>query len=205
MPESNDRARARELSQLRRDLSTGASADGYRDKEGGVSRAQPGDEDAPWVKAPPFPSDVSQWLTVDPLPVDDYVFTTPIDVANKRVFNVWVDFLSAAGEGVSQLSLVPQVFNDFAAVDGAPIDAFWNTIVLDPTITVVDLSATVLGLPEAGSRTFHPAELRSAALAGGARWRVVVPFDVTMWSRFRLAVGAVDGAGSVILGYSFAD
>jgi hypothetical protein len=179
---------------------------GYED-QAGVPRATGGDDEAPWLKTPPFPASVQSWFTATTggtpdLPIGDYVFTTPIDVEQRRVITVWIDFTVLAAP--ARLSLVPQVFDDAVGPDGA----FFNTVVIDPTLTARDLSTTVLALPEAGSREFRPAEFRSPVLPPTARWRVVIPFDVTMWSRFRLAAGVVVGVaagGALALGYSFSD
>lgn len=210
---ANQRSTRRELAQGRRHDSIGnAPVLGYLD-EGDVPRAVGGDEEAPWLKTPPFPSNVVAWFTgvtggqaltpqVPDLPLGNYVFTAPIDVEQRRVLNVWIDFTAQGDDVTSGLSLVPQVFNDMVSPEGE----FWNTVVIDPSLSVLDLSATVLALPGVGSRVFRPAELRSALLAPAGRWRVVIPFDVTPWSRFRLAAGvygAVGAAGDLKLGYSF--
>jgi len=212
--DSNERDLRRELQQGR------GSGDGAADTVGGMSYQGPagipqstqGDNEAPWIKAPPFPASVQPWFTAvtggNPnLPVRDYVFTPPIDVEQRRVLSVWVDFTATAAGPLSGLSIVPQVFNDSAGEGGE----FWNTVVIDPTLSVIDLSATVLAMPGVGSRVFRPAELRSPVLPLLARWQVSIPFDVTPWGKFRLAVGVfgtmpMDGStGSLRLGYSFAN
>jgi hypothetical protein len=137
--------------------------------------------------------------SIPDLLIDDYTFTPPVDVEQRRVITVWLDFVAGAGD--ARLSLVPQVFDDAVGTEGT----FYNTVVIDPTLTALDLSGTVLALPQAGSREFRPAEFRTPVLPAGSRWRVVIPFDVTMWSRFRLALGATGAGGSLALGYSFAD
>ncbi len=202
MPESNDRSRTAELEALRREdgvAESGASPQAYRD-ETGVPRSVGGDEDAQYGKTPPFPSNVQRWFSADTLPVGDYVFTDPIDVRQRRVLSVWIEFEADGGDN-AQLSIVPQIFNDFAGQTGQ----FWNTTVLDGAITVLDLSGTVLGLSDVGSRTFHAAELRTGVIADGTTARVMLPFDVSPVSRFRLGIGALTASGRLALGYSFSE
>jgi hypothetical protein len=208
MADANERSLRRELQQGRRaGEGDGSTVDGLSYQgPAGMPRSVQGDLEAPWVKAPPFPASVQPWFTAETggtpdLPIDDYVFTTPIDVEQRRVLNVWLDYTAQGGEGDAGLSIVPQVFNDAAGAEGE----FWNTVVIDPTLTVVDLSATVLALPGVGSRLYRPAEFRSPVFIDGTRWRVTIPFDVTPYGRFRLAVGALGGGGSVVLNYSFAN
>lgn len=211
MGDSNERDTRREIQQGRNsgDGST-ESVDGMSYQgPAGIPQSVQGDNEAPWVKSPPFPASVQSWFSAvtggtPDLPLDNYVFTSPIDVEQRRVLSVWLDFTAAAPLTTSGLSIVPQVFNDSSGEGGE----FWNTVVIDPTLSAIDLSATVLAMPGVGSRMFRPAELRSPLLPFSARWQVSIPFDVTPWGKFRLAVGvygAAGAAGDLHLGYSFAN
>lgn len=181
---------------------------GYLDA-GGVTRAVQGDREAPWLRTPPFPSDVVRWFTATnatPDFIDDYAFTDPIQVTDHRILTLWLEFTHIAGAGAAVLSLVPQAARRLEESTPA---VFRPIAVIDPTLAVVDLSATVIAMAGVGSRTFRPAELRTASVATiGQTWRTMLPFDVTPYTDFRFAVGAIVAQGvtvSAALDYSFAE
>lgn len=205
--------------ELRRALERGrapsageVSQQGYADPAG-VPRAVGGDDDAPWLKTPPFPSDVTRWFsannTDDAAFDDDYVLTEPLDVTNWRLFTLWIDFRpTTQAAGVSGLlSLVPLAARQLNKVN-PPATEFYPIGVVDPTLTVLDLSATIFGLSVFGSRTFSPAELRTPAVPVAEVLQATLVFDVSQYVALRFGVGAVldqDVDATVALGYSYAE
>jgi len=195
---SNQRRTQLELQQLRRN---GAVADGtvigYED-DFGVPRAWSGDEDAGYVKVPPFPSDAAPWATFTPLPnVDEaYAFTPVLDVAKERILAVWFDYTPVVGGGpLSVVAQAARTLND-------PQD-FYPIAVINPTLTTVSLATPFV--PGFSSRDFFPSELRTNSSFAA---KAIIPFDVSPYVAFRVGVidlaGAVPGPGALSLFYSFA-
>lgn len=167
----NTRQTRRQAQQLRNGIEQGQVA-GYRDALD-VPRPFPGDDDAPWGKHPPFPSEASPWQALLALPVDQAcVLLPPLDVAYYRVLACFLDYTPLDLQ-LGQLSVVPEVWNEAQ-------EAWYATTVVDPTLTA---PVTVCALDGYGARTFYGTEVRTSP---GLAVRIVVPFDVTAYTRFRL-------------------
>jgi hypothetical protein len=167
----NTRQTRRQLRKLRDGIDQSQVA-GYKDA-GGVPRPFRGDDDAPWGKHPPFPSEATAWQALLTLPADQAcALLSPLDVAYYRVLAAFFQYTPADPQ-TGQLSIVPEVWNETQ-------ESWYATAVVDPTLTApVDACA----LPGYGSRTFYGTELRTPV---GLPVSIAVPFDVTAYTRFRL-------------------
>ncbi len=192
---SNDGSSRSEIQKLRRDKnSDDSSVMGYEDAAG-VPQAVQGDQDAPWLKTPPFPSNV-QTLFNDVLPLvpaPGYLPTGSINVKDRRLLLLWIRYTSADPDG--QMSFIPEGAK--TNEDGV----FFPIAVVNPFLTV--LGAPLVGF---GSRTVFETELRLEPIAGGGvRTLGALAFDVSGYEAFRFRIGELSPtAGTVQLGYSFA-
>lgn len=189
----NTRQTRRQRQQLRSGIEQGQVA-GYKDASD-VARPFPGDDDAPWSKNPPFPSEATPWQALLTLPADQAcALLSPLDVAYYRVLATFLDY-TPADDVAGQLSVVPEVWNESQEV-------FYATAVVDPTLTA---PVTVCALSGYGARTFYGTEVRTSP---GLPVRIVVPFDVTAYTRFRLRlrdlspVGEGNAPGTVRIYYA---
>lgn len=168
----NTRQTRRQLRRMRGGIEQSQVA-GFLDAAG-VPRAFPGDDDAPWGKHPPFPSEATLWQALTLLPNNRCVLLSPLDVAYYRVLALFFDYAPPVHQNqTGQLSIVPEVWNETQ-------EAWYATAVVDPTLTP---DVVVCALPGHGSRKFYGAELRGPV---GVPVRIMVPFDVTAYTRFRL-------------------
>lgn len=168
-----------ELRRLRKDGPNNAGAPAGYSSKGGAREVQ-GDDDAPFQKLPPFPTD-RQLLLVDPaLPVGAYGASEEFDIEAVRLLTLWVDYTSA--EDGSILSIVPEVRNADGGEPWTPIGA------IDAVLTTVVLP-TLSG--SYGSRIMQPAEFRSPTVANGQRHRLAVVFDVGPYKQMRFLAGNV--------------
>jgi hypothetical protein len=176
MSQGENRAAA-EIALLRKDSDAGGVAMGY-DRQGTIIEVK-GDDEAPHLKTPPFPSNRDPALDVAELILADYQPSEEIDVEAIHILTIWVDY-TAAADG-SMLSLLPEV-RDTTDTDFVP------TSVLDAAITAVTLPGQT---PMYGSRTFYQTELRSASLMIGDRLRMPLSFDVGPYKQFRIRAGEI--------------
>jgi len=166
----NTRQTRRQLQKLRSGIEQGQVA-GYRDA-GDVARPFPGDDDAPWGKHPPFPSEATAWQALVQLPADQAcALLSPLDVSYYRVLAAFFQYTPADLQ-IGQLSIVPEVWNETQ-------EQWYATAVVDPTLSAPQ---AVCGLDGYGSRTFYGTELRTPI---GLAVSIAVPFDVTPYTRFR--------------------
>lgn len=165
---------AEEIALLRRDADDGGTAMGY-DRQGSVIEVK-GDDDAPFGKQPPFPTDRNLLLESAELPTDAYVNGAEIDVEAVHILTVWIDFTAATQEAV--LSLLPMARD-------SPERAFVPIAVLDSTLVAEILSPIAVPL---GRRIFYATEIHSAPLPGiGDQLLTVMSFDVGAFKQFRLS------------------
>lgn len=154
--------------------------------EEGRPRPATGDEDAPFVKMPPFTEEPVLWTPGLQLSTSAYVTTSGVDVAMYRLLQVLFE-LSWDGTGASpdtsQLSIIPE---HLARSVLSPPEAWYPTGVVDPSVSYI----TPAGFGDGyGSRTFAPAELRTRAFTSANAPRVqrfCLQFDVTNAKAFRL-------------------
>lgn len=144
----------------------------------------PGDQESAWLKVPPFTEPVTQWQEAKTLSVTDYVATQPLDVSSVRLITVYFElFWTDAAVATSQLSLIPE----HRANNALGVTDWYTTGVVNPVITAVDPTGATYG-DGFGSRTWHPAELRTPTFnASTSRTvRSKLTFDVADAVSFRL-------------------
>ncbi len=201
---SNSRTTEAELEDLFRpqDAEPGTTA-GYRSQSGEALPAR-GDDDAPYVKVPPFATPPQLWvrdLDVPLAPDDDYVVTPGpgIDCLQQRLLQLYFELeIAEEGDEIAQLSFIPE---------GSAAGEWYVVGVVDLTVTAVDLASARFPLGTSfGSRTFYPSELRSPAFAGAGVVRWILAYDVSPFEAFRLNVRDLDGSGGnrLTLRYAFA-
>lgn len=194
-----------ELERGREDGRSGGTAVGGYVLPGGATRKVQGDMQGPWVRNPPFPSDLTDLDEFNPVPDQNaaYAFTNFIDVDRYRTLALWLQWSTAVAGGLWSLSLVPQ-----SRPRGPATNIEWSTVAVNPTIALVALPAppfngfgTVFG-----SRNIQPAEFRTPPIAGPFAMTMVVPFDVTHLDRIRFAFLQIgtDGVSSLQTGYTLA-
>lgn len=176
----NTRQTRRALQQLRSGIEQGQVA-GYRDA-GDVPRPFPGDEESPWSKNPPFPSEATLWQAVTLEAANECTLLSPLDVSYYRVLAAFFDY-TPADEVTGQLSIVPEVWNETQ-------EAWYATAVVDPTLTP---DVVICTLPGYGARSFYGTEMRVGT--PGVPVRIVLPFDVTAYTRWRFRLRDLSPAG----------
>jgi hypothetical protein len=178
---SNAADTRKQLRGLRRERDEGeAQVIGFEDAGGG-SRAVLGDEDAPWLKTPPFTTVAERLMGRVALPPTPgpYLAGTEIQTTNYRLLTLYLDYDLTAAPAGGQLSLVPEAFDTK--------EQLWRpTGLVDPTVLPVTLSPPFgAGF---GSRNFLPAELRGPAFPGVGAFQAALQFDVSPYERFRISV-----------------
>lgn len=173
------------LAQLDRGRNDGRGQVGAYEGEEGRPRPATGDEDAPFVKMPPFTEEPVLWTPGLQLSTSVYVQTSAVDVAMYRLLQILFE-LSWTGAGASpdtsQLSIIPE---HLARSTFSPPEAWYPTAVVDPSVSYITPTGFGDGF---GSRTFAPAELRTRAFTSTTAriQRFCLQFDVTNAKAFRL-------------------
>jgi hypothetical protein len=166
-------------------------------EDNGATRNVQGDEEAPWVKVPPFTeSPPEPYITSEQLPSSNaYVVLPEIDVSDSRLLTLYVDYTAASAGNDGQLSIIPQASRDDSG------DSFFSIPVIDPTLTLVSCTGFT---PQIGSRNVYPAELRTEALADTVQLVLPLPFDVAPYSRFRFLMAELGAgtAGTITLAFA---
>lgn len=183
MTASNSEQTARELAALYRNERINSGTVVAYDGPGGKPFAVPGDEQSAWLKVPPFTEAVRFWQAAEALSRTDYVATVEIDVAAVRLITVYFKLVwTDDTDDTSQLSIIPE----HRAKDDQSVTEWYTTGVVNPTIAAVDPTGTTFG-DGFGSRTWHPAELRTPVFTGAPRTvRSKLTFDVADAESFRL-------------------
>lgn len=172
----------------------------------GVSRVIPGDDEAPWSKAMPFPSAPALWDGRTFIEAATYKFLDLLDVGDVRTVTTYFAVTGGAS-GASQLSIVGGV-----PLNGAPnrilnMKDFYPIGVVNATPTAVTLDAP-FSCP-AMSRTVMDTELRTTIVPTAETIRFVLQWDVSAYQRFTLALldlGYADDDGlSVLVHYATAN
>ena len=137
----NQGSTRRDIKRLRNDSDSNTSPMGYEDGAG-VPQAVEGDEEAPFLKTPPFPTQATRWFRNVNVFDTEWLFTDPIDVAKRRLLTVWILFNSDAAPG-PELLFIPYAAHAPRPVTGGTIpEDFYAITVVDPTLTrVVDTVA----------------------------------------------------------------
>lgn len=207
---ANQNRTKRQIQQQRRgdNALSGARPIAYAD-EAGVDRNLSGDEQAPHLKVPPFPTDVTRWERYEPIPasVDAWFFTAPVDVSKRRILTVWIEYNSTPNND-APLLIIPQALYRSGAQSNDP-DDFFNIAVVNPLLTIVTgVGAPFLATEDFGQRDVYPTQLRVPVSIGGpgvvTTSKFVLPVDVSMYDQFRLGL-SVESGGTLILHYSFAE
>ena len=199
MASSNTRETRKALQQRYRDRRGASGIISAYEDQSGFPRDTSGDEEGPWVKAPPFTEDPQRWIEPFLLPSADagaaYVTLPPVDVKQYRFLAVYITYtIPVAGappppQGVGQLSLVPEM----RSLGDANQEAWYTTSMVDLAFTPTTLNPPFSPIPFA-SRTFFPSELRWPAAAVGPvavtplTMRTRLLFDVSDAEAFRLNV-----------------
>jgi hypothetical protein len=167
------------LQRVRRDGRLGNTTEvGYLD-QGSESRAVQGDDDAPWIKLPPFPSEPQGYgEKAYTLPTSHAVpeaFLPAINVENVRRLTLLVDYKPGAVGGI--LSLIPYF-------DGYPQIAQAAPVSLQPPGEVENFDSV----------TVRPLEYRTgAALQTTTALELALTFDVSNCQVFFLTACDVNG------------
>jgi hypothetical protein len=185
MTASNSAQTSRELESLYRGARINAGVAMAYSGPGQVPIAVPGDAESAWLKVPPFTEPVRMWQPAATMSIADYVATQPVDVASVRIITVYFKMVwTAAASANAQLSFIPE----HRAKDDQGATEWYTTGVVNPTITAVNPTGATYG-DGFGSRTWHPAELRSPLFTGGPRTVLSkLTFDVADAESFRLQV-----------------
>jgi len=207
-------ARLREK-RLRRDDDGGGTQVAYSNR--GIPQDLPGDDQAPWSKQPPFPSDPIRWLETtfqgdvsaganDVVPMRNYGFLPVLEIGHVRTITTWLEFVGAPSQD-SVFSLLPgSVLPDaeppeFVSQTATAADitdtqtfarSFYPFGVVDLSPTNITLLSAFPASAPAISREAMPSEFRSQTLNGAdaeARTlRFSLEWEVAPYSRFSLAV-----------------
>lgn len=170
MPIRNADQVRKELARMRKDaLKNRGATQGYKN-EGGQAVQQPGDDDSPFVKLPPFPDKTTlEYLAADF--TGGIVIGSPIELAKARALTLWVEYAPAANANAPQIGIV-----------GAALRPGQEQDPLGPNLyplSVLDAALTPLVPPVAAQRTFYQSELVSDVLVGGTVFRFLLPFEVS--------------------------
>ena len=194
----NSRQTAADIDRLFRsdeDLSS-VSPGGYEDPSGAPKPTR-GDDDAPWVKTPPFSTAPTVWVSELPIPrllaPADYLALPTLECFQERLLQIYFELtITDAGNDMCQLSLIPEGF-----AQGNPYIAS----VVDPTMTAFVPGASARFPFTLGSRTFAPSELRtpSFVIVGGGIIRFLLTFDIAPYESFRLNIRDLTGTGATTL------
>lgn len=166
---------------MRGDDSQAALDVGYQNA--GVSTAVPGDDDAPFVKQPPFVSMFTAWGQRLPFVSTEYVFLPVLDVGNVRKLTAYFEFTGGSSDA-SRLSILAG-----AVAPGqqtADINSFFPIATITQTVTSITLGAPFTS--PASSRPVMPGELRTAIVANNITIRFCQDWDVSGFNRVTLAV-----------------
>jgi len=212
---SRQAGRVEQLEQrLRKDTHPEGAPVGYL--AGGLPEDWTGDQQAPHVKNPPFPSDEQSWLRVrftadggegevrEPLtyPPGNYFFLPVLEIGHVRTITVCLELTgnSAVEATPSQFSVIPG-----SVLAGAnPLNQWQNPgedvdfVASFFPLGVVDLNPTTVALADpfenspAVSREIMPSEFRTQVLTGPSvserTLRLSLQWDVSPFERFTLAV-----------------
>ncbi len=163
---------------------------GYSDREGGA-QGLVGDGDAPFVKEPPFPTDILELVRGLVLPVSgaqgaEYVALPEIQCQQFRLLQIYFAYTMAVGGRVS-----------FIAEVNAHGAWFADTLVAG-TVTPIVPAGTRFATGGFGSRALEGTELRTDALVAGTA-RFALTFDVASVESFRLnAIDITANAGNTL-------
>lgn len=177
-----------QLEQLDRGRSNSAEQVNGYEIGTGEPRAWPGDEDAPFVKTPPFTEEPQLWLPATTLSTSAYGLTDPIDVEDFRLLQVLFELQwDGVAESDCQLSILAE---HLAASVLDPPEQWYVTGVVDPTVSYVNPFGIGDGY---GSRVFAPSEFRTPVFTAAAlrTQRFALQFDVTNAKAFRLRYAQV--------------
>lgn len=182
MPRRTDDQRSNEK-RGRKDSRRGAAVVGYVDP-GGRPLGLTGDEQAPDIHVPPFPTPLER-LIEDVVPLlssqQSYTFSEEVDVEWERQVTLFVRFVSQ--NGGTSIAIVPEVFDERA-------NEWFPLAVIGATITNV-------GDPVGGgSQVLSAWQLASQVIGAGATFRVAVSFDVAQYRKFRVGYGEVGSQSS---------
>lgn len=173
MPRRTDDQRRNE-NRGRKDSRRGPAVAGYIDP-GGRPLAQAGDEQAPYIHVPPFPTELERLVDISHPPLlgqnQSYVFSDEVDVEWARQVTLFVRF--ASENGGTSLALVAEAFDE-RAQEWFPLPHIGTFItpIADP------VGGVSLGL--------FARQLLSAAIGSGKIFRVTVSFDVAPYRKVRV-------------------
>jgi len=152
---------------------------------GGQPQAVPGDEDAPFVKSPPFPESPVVWVPPTALAAT-YTISSPVDVEDWRLLKVYIEMLWPANSN-SQIAMLPETLGpQQLGATSLSQQEWYSAGVVDPTITYLQPNGFGNNY---GARTFSQSMLVSPVLAAGAATRAArftLVFDVSDATQFRL-------------------
>jgi len=187
MGNQNADTRRRELQQGRKDARAGGEPMAYGDAAG-VTREVQGDQDAPFLRAPPFPTSVANYM-VETLSAA-FVDGNPFELGKQRDLLLYVSYTAAGDAGVPVLVLVLETLGRD--------DVFYPAAVVDITLT------PITGI--VGARTLYASELRFPGIAPGELARVAVPYDVGAYHTIRFRAREIDGGagGALVLDMNLA-
>jgi hypothetical protein len=174
---------------------------GYEDPAG-ITRAVPGDEDSAALKTPPFLTETAVWIPgTTVLSTAAYDFTSVLQIAKRRLIEVYIEFTADEEGGPSRLSLVPQIRRSRDPEALYPVGA----VEIAPSIVTLDPPFDAVGSAVA-SRDIFISEFRTTAIPAGATYRNTLGFDISAYSGFQLGFMAPQGNGGVLrLDYAFSD
>ena len=185
----NQLATQRELaSQFRNPTGAKQAAPGGYTDEGGMPRNVAGDEEAPFLKTPPFLTPIAPWVLAQELIFGkDYTVLPEVECRAYRLISVYFAFRLTGTDG--QLGIVPEARAEdrLGNIDWYPLG------VVDSLVTPISVAPFGNGF---ASRTVSPSQVQTQALTGLAG-RVVkfnLMWDVTGFDSFRLLVAELDEA-----------
>lgn len=171
----------RHLGRLRREDVTPTQAMGY--EADGIASAVVGDEEAPWLKVPPFATTPQLWgeFTFD---AAEYVALDPLIIGPVRTVTTFFKVTGGALDDTSRLSIVAGTYLPTATGQPVDLDNFYTIAVIDPTPTSVTLGAPFN--EPAISRTSMVGELRTQVIPNGDVLYFVLQWDVAPYQSFAL-------------------
>ena len=150
-----------------------------------------GDNEGPWLKVPPFTEDPKIWLPTTTLGTTPYLALPQIDTKQFRLLTLYMTYV-VDGESNGQLSIVPEKL----ALDENGDLQFYETALVDASVTSRTLAAPFNQTLGSGSRNFLPSEFRwpPAATSGPVTLRTMLTFEVSDADAFRINVADVISA-----------
>lgn len=149
-----------------------------------------GDEEAPWLKVPPFPTKLFRDYAVRDIAVaDGTVAFEPIGVKWYRSLTLYLKGVAGADADTQEVVLGLEVLAD--------TDEWFPAAVIDSTLTVVS--------PEASRDVYQATLVFPLGSVAGVESRVAIPYDIGFYEtvRFTAAVQQAQGVApaNINLGY----